>query len=284
MITLQELIIEGREAFSEISDTAALDTELLVCHVLGITKLDILMEPRREVESEKAEALRMLFERRVQGVPVQYLIGTEGFMGLEFNVTPNVLIPRPDTELLVEKIIELADNRKGVRILDIGTGSGAITISLAYYLKTAKVESVDISAEATKVAIGNAEKKNGVSDRVSFLSGDVFEPVAVGTLYDVIVSNPPYIPSDDIDDLQIEVAVHEPRLALDGGLDGYDFYRRIINEAPAYLNEKGILAFETGHDQARTISTLMEQSGSYEKLAIYKDLNGIERVVIGFKK
>ncbi len=104
MITLQELIIEGREAFSEISDTAALDTELLVCHVLGITKLDILMEPRREVESEKAEALRMLFERRVQGgVPVQYLIGTEGFMGLEFNVTPNVLIPRPDTELLVEK-------------------------------------------------------------------------------------------------------------------------------------------------------------------------------------
>ncbi len=283
MITLQELIIEGREAFSEISDTAALDTELLVCHVLGITKLDILMEPRREVESEKAEALRMLFERRVQGFPVQYLIGTEGFMGLEFNVTPNVLIPRPDTELLVEKIIELADNRKGVRILDIGTGSGAITISLAYYLKTAKVESVDISAEATKVAIGNAEK-NGVSDRVSFLSGDVFEPVAVGTLYDVIVSNPPYIPSDDIDDLQIEVAVHEPRLALDGGLDGYDFYRRIINEAPAYLNEKGILAFETGHDQARTISTLMEQSGSYEKLAIYKDLNGIERVVIGFKK
>ncbi len=183
----------------------------------------------------------------------------------------------------MKKIIELADNRKGVRILDIGTGSGAITISLAYYLKTAKVESVDISAEATKVAIGNAEK-NGVSDRVSFLSGDVFEPVAVGTLYDVIVSNPPYIPSDDIDDLQIEVAVHEPRLALDGGLDGYDFYRRIINEAPAYLNEKGILAFETGHDQARTISTLMEQSGSYEKLAIYKDLNGIERVVIGFKK
>ena len=283
MITLKELIIEGREAFSKISDTAALDTELLVCHVLEITKLDILMEPNREIEPEKAEKLRKLYARRADGFPVQYLIGTEGFMGLEFNVTPSVLIPRPDTELLVEKIIELADNRKGMRILDIGTGSGAITISLAYYLKTAQVETVDISLEATAVAKGNAEK-NGVSDRVTFLNGDVFEPVAVGTLYDVIVSNPPYIPSDDITDLQVEVAVHEPRLALDGGLDGYDFYRRIIDEAPAYLNEEGILAFETGHDQARTIAEIMEQNGSYENMAIYKDLNGIERVVIGFIK
>lgn len=283
MITLKELIIEGREAFAEISETAALDTELLVCHVLGITKLDILMEPNRVIEPEKAKALRKLYKRRAEGFPVQYLIGTEGFMGLEFNVTPSVLIPRPDTELLVEKIIELADNRKGMRILDIGTGSGAITISLAYYLKTAQVETVDISSDATAVARGNAEK-NGVSERVTFLNGDVFEPVAEGTLYDVIVSNPPYIPSDDIDDLQIEVAVHEPRLALDGGLDGYDFYRRIIEEAPAYLNEEGILAFETGHDQARTIAELMERNGSYERLSIHKDLNGIERVVIGFKK
>jgi release factor glutamine methyltransferase len=283
MIALKELILEGRKAFEEISETAALDTELLVCHVLGITKLNILMEPDRPVKAEDAEMLRALFKRRAEGFPVQYLIGTEGFMGLEFNVTPSVLIPRPDTELLVEKIIELADNRKGMRILDIGTGSGAIAVSLAYYLKSSQVETVDISEDATEVARGNAEK-NGVAGRVKFLSGDVFGPVAEGTKYDVIVSNPPYIPSEDIDGLQIEVAVHEPRLALDGGLDGYDFYRRIIDEAPAYLNEEGILAFETGHDQARTIADLMEKSGNYEKLSIHKDLAGIERVVVGYKK
>jgi len=283
MMTVQELILEGREAFKNISDTAALDTELLICHFLNLSKLDILLEPGRQVDDEKVTTVREAFKKRASGVPVQYLIGTEGFMGLEFNVTPSVLIPRPDTEILVEKIIELIDNRKGVHILDIGTGSGAITISLAYYLKTAQVDSVDISREATQVASGNAEK-NGVANRVNFLSGDVFEPVPRGRKYDVVVSNPPYIPSEDIDGLQVEVAVHEPRLALDGGLDGYDFYRRIINEAPAYLNDKGILAFETGHDQARTIAELMEQNGHYESLAIHKDLAGIERVVIGFKK
>lgn len=281
MITLREIILEGRSSFEDISETAALDTELLVCHVLGISKIDILMEPNKEISDDKVKELRGLFERRAEGFPVQYLIGTEGFMGLEFNVTPSVLIPRPDTELLVEKIIELVDNRKGVHILDIGTGSGAITISLAYYLKTAQLETVDVSEEATEVARGNAEK-NGVSDRVRFLNGDLFEPVKAGKKYDVIVSNPPYIPSEDIEDLQVEVAVHEPRLALDGGLDGYDFYRRIIDEAPAYLNEEGVLAFETGHDQARTIAELMRANGSYENMAIYKDLNGIERVVIGF--
>lgn len=283
MITVKDLIVEGREAFKDISDTAALDTDLLVCHFLGLSKLDLLMEPGREVEADKVKIIQDAFEKRAKGFPVQYLIGTEGFMGLEFNVTPSVLIPRPDTEILVEKIIELIDNREGARILDIGTGSGAITISLAHYLKTAKVDTVDISLEATEVAKGNAEK-NKVADRVTFLNGDVFEPVTEGTKYDVVVSNPPYIPSEDIEDLQIEVAVHEPRLALDGGQDGYDFYRRIINEAPAYLNEGGILAFETGHDQARTIAELMEQNGHYENMVIHKDLAGIERVVIGFKK
>tara|TARA_Y100000588_G_C14124032_1_gene868543 strand:- start:8 stop:859 length:852 start_codon:yes stop_codon:yes gene_type:complete len=283
MISVKDLLIEGREAFKDISDTPALDTDLLVCHFLGLSKLDLLMEPGREVEAERVQMVREAFEKRAKGFPVQYIIGTEGFMGLEFNVTPSVLIPRPDTEILVEKIIELIDNREGVHILDIGTGSGAITISLAHYLKSAKVDSVDISLEATEVAKGNAVKNN-VADRVTFLNGDVFEPVAEGKKYDVVVSNPPYIPSEDIEGLQVEVAVHEPRLALDGGLDGYDFYRRIINEAPAYLNEGGILAFETGHDQARTIAELMKENGQYENMVIHKDLAGIERVVIGFRK
>ncbi len=283
MISLQAIILEGREAFSEITQTPNLDTELIVCHVLGISKLDILMNPNMEVSEAKVEVLRDMFTKRASGVPVQYLVGTEGFMGLEFLVTPSVLIPRPDTELLVEKVIELIDNRTGARILDIGTGSGAITVSLAYYLKTSMVDTVDISKEATAVAKQNA-RTNGVLDRVTFLNGDVFDPVSPGTKYDVIVSNPPYIPSKDIDGLQVEVAVYEPRLALDGGLDGYDFYRRIIKEAPAYLNDKGILAFETGHDQARTIADLMEHDGRYENVSVHKDLNGTERVVIGFKK
>lgn len=283
MINLREIILEGREAFAEISQTANIDTELIVCHVLGIKKLDILMEPDRQVGEEEVKTLREMFKKRTSGVPVQYLVGTEGFMGLDFLVTPSVLIPRPDTELLVEKIIDLIDNRTGARILDIGTGSGAITVSLAYYLKSSLLDTVDISKEATAVAKQNA-RANGVSDRVTFLNGDVFDPIEPGTNYDVIVSNPPYIPSKDIDGLQVEVAVYEPRLALDGGLDGYDFYRRIIKQAPAYLNDKGILAFETGHDQARTIAELMDQDGRYENVSVHKDLNGTERVVIGFKK
>jgi len=283
MISLRDIILEGRQAFAEISQTPNLDTELLVCHVLGIRKLDILMEPDMGVHEEQVEALRKMFDKRASGVPVQYLIGTEGFMGLDFLVTPSVLIPRPDTELLVEKVIDLIDNRTGARILDIGTGSGAITISLAYYLKSSLVDTVDISKEATAVAKENAKIHN-VIDRVTFLNGDVFDPISSGTSYDVIVSNPPYIPSEDIDGLQVEVAVHEPRLALDGGLDGYDFYRRIIKQAPAYLNDRGILAFETGHDQARTIAELMEHDGRYENVSVHKDLNGTERVVIGFKK
>ncbi len=283
MIRLQDIIKEGRTKFEGLTQTPALDTELLVCHVLKITKLDILMEPGKEVSEENVNSIRSLFEKRVAGNPVQYLIGTEGFMGLEFEVTPSVLIPRPDTELLVEKVIELADNKKGMHILDIGTGSGAISISVAYYIKSARVETVDISIEATQVAKRNAIL-NGVSDRVTFLNGDLFEPVSKDALYDIIVSNPPYIPSKDIEALQVEVAVHEPRLALDGGEDGYDFYRRIIEMSPAYLNDKGILAFETGHDQAKTIASLMSASGNFESLSIYKDLNGIERVVIGFKK
>lgn len=283
MISLREIILEGREAFAEISQNPNIDTELIVCHVLGIKKLDILMEPGRQVGEEEVKTLREMFKKRASGVPVQYLVGTEGFMGLDFLVTPSVLIPRPDTELLVEKIIDLIDNRTGARILDIGTGSGAITVSLAYYLKSSLLDTVDISKEATAVAKQNA-RANGVSDRVTFLNGDVFDPIKPGTSYDVIVSNPPYIPSRDIDGLQVEVAVYEPRLALDGGLDGYDFYRRIIKQAPAYLNDKGILAFETGHDQARTIAELMEQDGRYENVSVHKDLNGTERVVIGFKK
>jgi len=283
MIKLREIILEGRMAFESVTPTATLDTELIVCHVLGLKKIDILLNPDAEVSEDDVVILRKLFKKRVEGWPVQYLIGTEGFMGLDFEVTPSVLIPRPDTELLVEKLIELADNKKGMRILDIGTGSGAIAISLAYYLKSALVDTVDISTEATEVAKRNA-LNNGVADRVHFLSGDLFEPILEDVKYDIIVSNPPYIPSADIDGLQVEVAVYEPRLALDGGQDGYDFYRRIIEASPAYLNEEGVLAFETGHDQAQMISELMKESGKYEKLAIYEDLGRIERVVIGFKK
>jgi release factor glutamine methyltransferase len=283
MISLKMLIIEGRKAFEPISETPALDTELIVCHVLKLTKLDLFLRPDQEVSNTEAERVRLFFKRRAKGEPVQYLIGTEGFMGLDFIVTPSVLIPRPDTELLVEKILELIDNSKDVHILDIGTGSGAISISLAHYLKHAHVDTVDISKEATAVAKQNA-LQNQVEDRVRFLNGDLFEPLAADLKYDVIVSNPPYIPTEDIEALQVEVAVHEPRLALDGGMDGYDFYRRIIAKAPYHLIESGVLAFETGHDQAQTIKNMMIHSGSYRNVTIYKDLNDIERVVIGYTK
>ncbi len=238
------------------------------------------MSSDRSVCPADVNALRQVFKRRADGVPVQYLTGVEGFMGLDFHVAPGVLIPRQDTETLVEKIIERVKGRTNLRILDIGTGSGAIAISLAYYLKTAQVEAVDISETAIAIARSNAQK-HGVARRVTCLNGDLFKGIVA--VYDVIVSNPPYIPTEEIASLQVEVAHYEPRLALDGGRDGYAFYRKIIDEAPTRLKKEGILAFETGHDQAQTVAGFMEESGCYRNMCIYRDLTGIERVVMGFK-
>ena len=203
-------------------------------------------------------------------------------MGLDFYVQEGVLIPRPDTEPLVEEIIELCKSKENLSILDIGTGSGAITISLAKYLKTSKVKSFDISDIALEIGKKNAIS-NEVDDRVEFIKSDLFSSIENKNIkFDVIVSNPPYIPKKDIETLHTQVKDYEPYTALEGGEDGLDFYRSITEQSRMYLKENGILAYEVGHDQAEDVSEIMKKNG-YTKIYTKKDLQGIDRVVIGYK-
>ncbi|MPN36075.1 Release factor glutamine methyltransferase [bioreactor metagenome] len=200
-------------------------------------------------------------------------------MGLDFYVQEGVLIPRPDTEILVEEVIELGKNKGPINILDIGTGSGAITVSLAKYLESAKITSVDISDIALEIGKKNA-KSNNVNDRITFIKSDLFTNIDDSMRFDIIVSNPPYIKREVIETLDKQVKDFEPYSALEGGIDGLDFYRAITTQAKKYLNKGGILAYEVGHDQREEVSKLMKSNG-YTNIYTRKDLQQIDRVVIG---
>lgn len=252
--------------------TSVLDTQLIMCKVLGIDKLHLFISSSRELTKEQETEFIALIERRAGGEPTQYILGICEFMGLEFKVTPAVLIPRPDTETLVEYILE---KMQGGRILEIGTGSGCIAISLAYYRKALMIDTMDISQAALAVAKENAANL-GVTDRVNFIHQNVFD--GMEGKYDAIISNPPYIQTDVIPSLQREV-LKEPLSALDGGMDGLDFYRYIIEIAPNHLKTGGHLAFEVGHDQCQQVQELMKKSGCFFSIAAIKDLAGINRVV-----
>lgn len=264
-----------------ITDNARFESELLIEALTDYTRLDLIINSNEEILDEKFELIKEKINKRKSGYPLQYILGSQEFMGLEFKVNENVLIPRQDTEILIETILEKKSEDEVVEILDIGTGSGAISISLAYFLKNSKVTSVDISEKAIEVAKENA-KINDVEHRINFIKSDIFQNVDEKKRFGLIVSNPPYIPSKDIETLQSEVKDFEPMLALDGGDDGLDFYKIIIEQGVKYLAKFGILAFEVGHDQAQVIKSIMEKD--YKNIEIYKDLPGIERVVIGIKK
>lgn len=255
--------------------TAVLDTQLIMCHVMGLDKLKIIVNGDRPLNHFEEKKFKELIKRRKEGEPVKYILGTCEFMGLDFDVNPHVLIPRPDTEIIVEAVLERLD--RGT-LLEIGSGSGCISVSLAYYNKKINAVSMDISPDATQTAKKNAEK-NGVSGRVKFITADVFN--GIEGVYDAIVSNPPYIETDVIPTLQPEVQ-REPITALDGGPDGLDFYRYITANAPKHLNEGGLLAFEVGHIQADSVSAMMEKD--FKNIQVVKDLAGINRVVLGYKR
>ena len=255
--------------------TAVLDTQLLMCHIMDMDKLKLLISGDMPLNQAEEKAFFELIDRRKNGEPVQYILGKCEFMSLDFDVNPDVLIPRPDTETLVEAVLERIN---GGKILEIGSGSGCIPISLAYYNKNITAVSMDISPMATKTAMGNAEK-NGVADRVQFITKSVFD--GIEGVYDAIVSNPPYIETDVVPTLQPEVQ-KEPVLALDGGKDGLDFYKYIIQNAPEHLREGGLLAFEIGFEQGKAVSDLMQSD--FEKIEIIKDLAGLDRVVLGYRK
>jgi len=223
-----------------------------------------------------------LVKRRIKGEPIQYIIGCQEFMGMDFRVDQRVLIPRRDTEILVEHVIRKVKEFEGpVHIVEVGTGSGAIAVSLAANLPKARVTAIDIDSGALEVAKGNATLHR-VQERIVFLQGDLFEPLKDGPetgRFDVLVSNPPYIPTVEIETLEVQVKDYEPRIALDGGWDGLDFYKRLASLAPGYLKPGALWAVEVGYNQADAVKGILEKVGIYTEIQLIKDLSGIDRVV-----
>lgn len=282
-MTIREILIKYMEKLSSISDTPKLDTEILLQKALGdVDRLYIQLNLDKKLSNEELKCFNEMINDRLNGRPIAYIVKNREFMALDFYVEEGVLIPRPDTEPLVEEVIELSKGMKDVTIVDIGTGSGAISVSLAKYIKNSYVYSLDISDKALSIGKKNAVN-NEVDDKIEFIKSDVFTGIKDRNLkLDIIVSNPPYIKKEDIKTLHTQVKDYEPYIALEGGEDGLDFYRTITEESLKYLKSNGILAFEVGHDQANDVCTIMKNHG-YKKIYTKKDLQGIDRVVIGFK-
>ncbi len=264
----------GKEALTAAGiGEAELDARLLLETVCHTTRNDLLVHGDREVAQEEERQYRDWIARRASRIPLQHITGVQEFMGLEFLVNENVLIPRQDTEILVEEVLrELTD---GSRILDLCTGSGCILLSLLRYSNDCVGVGSDISRKALDVARRNADR---LGIRADFLCGDLFEKVE--GRYDFIVSNPPYIASGEIEGLMDEVRLHEPLSALDGHEDGLFFYRRIVGECPDYLVRGGSLYLEIGWDQGEAVKSLLEKAGFHE-VHVTKDYAGLDRVVSG---
>ncbi|WKV10242.1 peptide chain release factor N(5)-glutamine methyltransferase [Thermoanaerobacterium sp. CMT5567-10] len=252
-----------------------LEAEGLLSFTLEVSKEYLLINRDKEITDDSFNKYMEVLDLRKSGMPYQYIVGEKHFMGLIFNVSPSVLIPRNDTEILVEEVLKRL--KSGDTVLDIGTGSGAIAVSIAKY-KDVKVYAVDISDEALEVAKENA-CENGVSDKVIFIKSDLFSSIPKDIKFDLIVSNPPYIRSNEINELQEEVK-REPKIALDGGEDGLTFYRRIVKDSINYIKFGGIIAFEVGFNQAWDVKDILIDSG-YSDIEVVKDLQGIDRVVLG---
>jgi release factor glutamine methyltransferase len=250
-----------------------LEAEILLAHSLGLKRIELYTNHERVLTPAELGRFKQLIQRRSKHEPIAYITGVQPFMSIEFFVDRTVLIPRPETEKLVEAAIELL---KQGTVVDIGTGSGAIAISLAKYLPDAKVIGTDSSPAAIEIAKKNAEHHN-LADRIEFIVGDLFEPLK--DKVDMIVSNPPYIPSKEIEKLETDVKDWEPREALDGGEDGLNYIRILIEKAPEHLKPNGHLLFENDYNQSQKVKQLVENCGKYKSIKIIKDLNGKERII-----
>ena len=275
--SIQNILSEAVKRLSaENIDSPRLDAEILLAHVLNCRRLNLYVDSEKILPLGAVLKFNELINRRLKKIPVAYLVGKKDFMGLTFAVNENVLIPRPETEILTEIVGEYLRGLENPIFADLGTGSGAIPISILKFVKKARAVAVDISAEALDVAKFNAQKFF-VEDRIKFFCGNLFEPLT--GKFDAIISNPPYIPTSDIKNLQAEVKT-EPIIALDGGADGLNFYRRITSEAPRFLTDGGVLAVEIGINQAAAVKKLFE-AANFIDVTIFNDLAGLERVVIG---
>ena len=257
------------------------EAELVLTHLLNCDRVSLYLNKDTDLGEDKSLLISSILKRRIKGEPVQYILGTTEFMGLEFKVDKRVLIPRPETEILVEAAIE-AIKESGItspEILDLGTGSGCIAISLAKNIPDCKITATDISPEALEVATRNAYL-NQV--QIEFMRSDLF--AALGPQrFDLIISNPPYVSTQELNTLAKEISF-EPVLALEAGFDGLDFYRRIISQAAGWLKEGGLLVFEVGQNQAGRVRDMLRWREKFDDVSIIKDYNNIQRVVIAKKR
>ncbi|SUP39943.1 peptide chain release factor N(5)-glutamine methyltransferase [Veillonella criceti] len=260
-------------------ESSRLDGEVLLSHILGKDRIYLYTHYDEPLTKSELDAYRPLVIERGKGYSVAAIIGQKEFMGLSFTVTKDVLIPRPDTETLVEDILSFIPKEQGPYILDVCTGPGTILYSLLHYLPAATGLGLDISKDALAVAVTNREQLQ-LTERAKLCASDLFTALQKDPQYekafDIIVSNPPYIPSEEVKTLAPEV-LHEPVLALDGGIDGLDFYRRLLTEAPRYLKAGGYLAVEIGYDQAEAVIELATRVGVYGDVVANKDIAGIVR-------
>jgi len=287
--TLGALLATARRRLAAAGvDTAAIDARLLVAAATGASRLDLLSAADRPVAADAAARLGAWIDRRAAGEPVGRILGTASFYGLDFALGPDTLEPRPDTETLVEvalaavrsgRIAGVSPDGGGLRLVDLGTGTGAIAVTLLTKLPRARGLATDLSPGALAMASGNADR-HGVSDRLDFATGDFF--AAVTGVFDLVVSNPPYVASDTIAGLDREVRLHDPRLALDGGLDGLDAYRTILEGLRHHLAPGGLIAVEIGWDQAAAVGDLFGAAGLSE-IEVQRDLGDRDRVVSGIR-
>lgn len=267
-----------REIANSLSENARFEAELIVMYTVGIDRTQLTLRLKDEVGSEQVTRALEMAKRRAAGEPLQYILGETEFMSLEFYVEDGVLIPRQDTETLVETV--LSQLRGAVSVIDICSGSGCVGISAAYYNKDANVVLADISDKAIEVSERNIAR-HGLANRVKTTKADILRECPDGR-FDAVVSNPPYIETAVIDTLSRTVKDYEPREALDGGADGLVFYRRITQIAPKILKDNGLIAFEIGYDQGESVRTLLERD--FCDIRIIKDLGGNDRVVTGHLK
>ena len=258
-------------------DEAIIKAKIVLCMVLKIEKEYIIINDSKEMAKEDEEKYFQYINKLKNGIPLQYITNNQEFMKLNFFVDENVLIPRADTEILVEEVISLANDDKN-KILDVCTGSGAIAVSLAKYIKNSNVMAIDISKEALKIAEKNSFNNNV---NIKFIESDLFNNLEEND-FDIIVSNPPYIRENVINELSIEVK-HEPKIALDGGKDGLDFYRKLSSESYQYLKYSGYLCLEIGYDQKNEVIEILKNEKKYKNIYSKKDLFGNDRIIIAQK-
>lgn len=259
-------------------DTPELDARLLAELAFGMSRLELANRERESVSSEALRRLQGFAERRLRGEPVARIVGSKAFWGLDFALNDATLVPRPETELLVERGRDLLGSRRR-QFLDLGTGSGCIAVSLLVECPGATGIAIDLDPAAIRAAAANAER-HGVAGRLQLLAGSWFDPLAADALFDLIVSNPPYIESDAIAGLAAEVKDHDPRRALDGGTDGLDAYRTILDGAPRRLRSGGALVVEIGAAQGPAVTGLFAAAGLRD-IVVEKDLAGLDRMVLG---